>query len=146
MILCVALAAGCGTVDLGDNIVPPDLMLDEGFFYCQIVPGCLERHSCAGGLAGEEGQCHTSRSSLRLIDTVAERVAAPACDGDELLGAPPPEYVQNLTAVRFTVQTDPLSSPFYRRPLGMDSHPRTIFGPDDACAALIRDWIARGAR
>ncbi|MDQ3032282.1 MAG: hypothetical protein M3Y87_07695 [Myxococcota bacterium] len=134
--------AGCGTIDLGDNIVPPDLMLDEDFFYCRIQPEVVQPSGCAGGGPGEEGMCHTSRSSMRLVDTTG--VAPPECEGDMVVGVVPPEYMQNFTAVQFTVQSDPLSSPFYRRPTGLDSHPRVIFPEGDPSADLISQWISRG--
>lgn len=142
--LAVATASGCGTVDLGDNIVPPDVMLDEEFYYCRIEPEVVQRHSCASGAAGEAGMCHAARSSLRLADTVsiAER---PTCEGDRVTaGTIPTAYMQNFQAVQFTVQSDPLSSPFYRRPTGLDSHPRVIFPESDPAAMLIADWISRG--
>lgn len=141
--LLLTLSVGCGTVDLGDNIVPPDLQLDEDFFYCEIQPNCLTVHSCAGGGAGEGGMCHSDRSALRLVETMDP---PPTClDGMVTGGSLSADYVANFEAVRFTVQSDPLSSPFYRRPVGLDSHPRVIFGEGDACAALITEWINRGA-
>jgi hypothetical protein len=143
LVLGASTLGACGTVDLGDNIVAPDLQLDEDFFYCRVQPECIDVHSCAGGGAGEGGMCHTARSSLRLMETVG--IAPPTCEADRPTSAVPPEYVANLDAVEFTVQSDPLSSPFYRRPTGLDSHPRQIFPEDDPCAQLFRDWIARGS-
>lgn len=138
------LLLGCGTIDLGDNIVPPDLQLDEDFFYCRIQPEVLTAKSCASGAAGEEGGCHADRSSLRLVATTDP---PPICTPEGVIegGDLSADYIANFEAVRFTVQSDPLSSPFYRRPTGMDSHPRIIFTEDDPCAALIVDWIQRGA-
>tara|TARA_B100001750_G_scaffold217012_1_gene202057 strand:- start:81 stop:575 length:495 start_codon:yes stop_codon:yes gene_type:complete len=141
--LVLLALAGCGTVDLGDNFVPPDLVLDEDFFYCRIQPEVIGPQTCASGAAGDGGACHSNRSALRL-DPVAETVPAPACDGDVLLGTPPPEYERNLEALRFTVQSDPLSSPLYRRPLALDSHPRMIFDESSPEADLIVQWILTG--
>jgi hypothetical protein len=142
----LSLSGGCGTVDLGDNIVPPDLQVDEDFFYCEIQPNVLQAKSCAGGAAGEAGSCHTARSALRLIDTSDP---PPTCEDGMVVGGDlSADYIANYEAVRFTVQSDPLSSPFYRRPTGLDSHPRVIFPPDpvgDPCARMIVDWIDRGA-
>ena len=59
-------------------------------------------------------------------------------------GTPPSEYVRNFEAVQFTVQSDVLSSPFYRRPTGLDSHPRVIFPEGSECAELIAAWIDAG--
>ena len=141
--LWVLWSLGCGTVDLGDNIVPPDLQLDEDFFYCVIQPEILTAKSCAGGIDGEGGMCHSDRSSLRLVDTMD---APPECmDGVVTGGSLSADYIANYEAVQFTVQSDPLSSPFYRRPVGLGSHPRVIFPETDPCAELIAEWINRGA-
>lgn len=140
------LAPGCGTVDLGDNIVPPSVRLDEEFFYCRIQPEVVVGRSCATGMAGDTGGCHMTQSALLLED--AASAARPACteDGELAPGAVVPDvYMRNLTRVRFTVASDPESSPFYRRPLGMDSHPRVIYGIGSPEEILVREWIGRGA-
>ncbi len=140
--MCV-LAAGCGTIDLGDDIVPPDVQLDEDFFHCEIQPNVLTANGCATGGPGEGGMCHADRSALRLVATLDP---PPDCqDGVIVGGSVSPDSIANLEAVRFTVQSDALSSPFYRRPTGLDSHPRVIFAEDDPAAALIVDWISRGS-
>jgi hypothetical protein len=142
--LALTLTA-CGTVDLGDNIVPPDLAVDDDFFFCQIQPNVLNAHSCASGGAGDTGGCHASRSGMRLSAT-AETDQIPSCDADnKVTGAVPESYRANLDAVRAELQSDPLSSPFYRRPVGLDSHPRVIFPESDPAAMLIVDWLSAGA-
>jgi hypothetical protein len=146
MLLLTAAACGpahengvTGTVALGDDFVAPDLQLDESFFYCRIQPEVLTKHSCAGGEAGEEGSCHSAMSALRLIATEDP----PPCDGDGMLVDSPSEaYEANLDAVRFSVQSDPLNSPLYLRPLNRASHPRAIFDTDDPAAELIVEWIS----
>ena len=131
-----------GTVDLGDNFVAPDLALDEDFFYCRIQPEVIERHGCATGNAGENGQCHESRSALQLLPTTSR----PTCDREgRVSGNVPDEYVANYEAARFFVQTDPLTSPLYLRPINMASHPRRIFSASDPAARLITEWISSGA-
>lgn len=142
--LGILLAVGCRTVDLGDNFVAPEVSLDEDFFHCRIQPEVILRHSCGSGLAGEGGDCHSARSSLRL-SAAAEMATPPRCDGDSLLDPVPPSWQANLDNVRPTVQADPLASPFYRRPVGLDSHPRTIYGEADPAAMLVFDWISAGA-
>ena len=140
----VLACAACGTVDPGDNFIAPDVMLSEDFFYCRIQPEVITANSCASGGAGEAGMCHSSMSAMRLAPG-AEMAAPPTCMGDELVGTPPPEYVDNYMAVQLAVQTDALSSPFYRRPTGLDSHPRVIFAEGSAEADLIVQWISMGA-
>jgi hypothetical protein len=132
-----------GSVDLGDNFVAPDLALDADFFYCQIQPKVIERYGCASGNAGEAGRCHDSRSALKLLasdDGVR-------CDASgRATGVLPEAYVANFEAATFFVQTDPLTSPFYLRPLNLASHPRRIFAMNDEAARLITQWISAGAR
>ncbi len=143
MLACAAALGGCGTVDLGDDIVPPNLQLDEDFFYCEIQPNVLTAKGCATGAAGEEGSCHSDRSALRLVATMDP---PPMCEDGVVVGGDlSADYVANFEAVRFTVQSDPLSSPFYRRPTGLDSHPRVVYEEDDDCADLVVEWITRGA-
>jgi hypothetical protein len=148
LLLWLAALVGCGpahkngvvgTVDLGDDFVAPDLQLDDAFFYCRIQPEVLTKHSCATGESGEEGSCHNARSALRLMETDDP----PPCDGDGvLIDDPPDAYEANLDAVRFAVQSDPLTSPLYLRPLNRASHPRMIFDADDEAAKLIIEWIS----
>jgi hypothetical protein len=132
-----------GSVDLGDDIIAPDVALDEETFVCRIQPDVLTRHSCASGMSGESGGCHDSRSALRLIATDE----APPCNDDgEIIDVVPDAYARNLEALRFTVQADPESSPLYLRPTGRAAHPRRIFDTSDDAAELIAEWIAQGAQ
>jgi hypothetical protein len=139
IVVCLA-CSGCvfGSVDLGDDFVAPELQLDEDFFYCRIQPEVLTRHSCATGEDGESGGCHDSRSALRLAATDIEAT----CAGGAAVGEVPDAVQANFEAVRFSVQSDPLTSPLYLRPLGRASHPRAIFNEDDAAAELIVEWIS----
>jgi hypothetical protein len=132
-----------GTVEPGDNFVAPELQLDEALFFCRIQPEVLTEYRCASGGDGESGSCHDSRSALRLLETDEP----PPCDDDGfVLDAIPDAYRDNLDAVRFAVQADPLTSPLYLRPLDRGSHPRPIFEEQDEAAELIFEWIAAGAR
>jgi hypothetical protein len=125
------------TVDLGDNPEPPDLALDENFFHCEIQPNVITAQGCATGGAGESNSCHMARSALRLI-----QVPMPSlCQGGRLVGSASPESIVNFERVRTSVGVDADSSPLYRRPLGLDSHPRAIFTSDSASAMLLRSWL-----
>ena len=125
------------TVDLGDNPEPPDLALDESFFHCEIQPRVITPEGCAAGGGGESGSCHLARSALRLIEVKQPSL----CQGGRLVGAASPESVVNFERVRTSVGVDADSSPLYRRPLGLDSHPRAIFTSDSASAMLLRSWL-----
>jgi hypothetical protein len=142
-LLALLLGSGCGTIDPGDNFVPPDVSLDEDFFYCRIQPEVISASTCASGGPGEGGECHADQSSLRL-SAMAEADAPPACDGDAVVGPVPDSYMANYQAVQFTVQSDPLSSPFLLRPTGRQSHPREIFPEMSPQADLIIQWISAG--
>jgi hypothetical protein len=139
-------ACGCGTVDPGDNFVAPDVMIDDEFFFCRVQPEVVTEHRCASGGAGEAGSCHSARSAM-ILDPAAEGATRPECtpEGELAPGAVvPAEYMTNLERARIAVQSDPDFSPFFRRPVGMDSHPRPIFPVTDPAAELIREWILRG--
>lgn len=129
------------TVALGDNPEAPERALDEDFFHCEIQPNVLTAQSCAGGQPGEAGSCHLARSALRLVEVPAP----PVCQDGRLLGAASLESEMNLERVRASVGADADASPLYRRALGLDSHPRAIFGEDAPEAQLLRQWLdARG--
>jgi hypothetical protein len=149
--ICLA-CSGCGpardngvlgSVDLGDDFVALDLQLNEGFFYCRIQPEVLNKYSCASGASGEKGSCHDSHSALRLMATDDP---APCNKDGTVVGQVPDAYKSNFEAVRFSVQSDPLSSPLYLRPLNRASHPRMIFSEGDQAAKLIVEWIAGAAK
>jgi hypothetical protein len=132
-----------GSIDLGSDIVPPEVVLDEETFVCVIQPEVLTRHMCASGMNGESGGCHSSRSALRLVNAPED----PPCNAENQVVGPVPEsYMRNFEAVRFAVQADPESSPLYLRPTGRAAHPRVIFGADDPAAELIASWIAQGTQ
>lgn len=143
MLVVLVVAGGCGTVDLGDNFVPPDVQVDEDYFFCVLQPQVIGPQSCASGLSGEMGQCHSSRSAMRL-SIAAQTDAPPTCEDGVATSPIPPSYQANFDAVRFAVQADPLSSPLYRRPLQLDSHPRRIFDEASDEAAAIATFIGGG--
>jgi hypothetical protein len=138
-----AAITACGTVDVGDNIVPPDLDIDEDFYYCVVQPQVVSAHRCASGGVGEMGMCHTQRSAMRL-SADAETATPPNCASDRVVdpGSVPDSYRENLDVVRVFVQSDALSSPFYLRPVGLQSHPRTIFATTDPAAETIVRWLS----
>jgi hypothetical protein len=125
------------TVDLGDNPETADLSLDENFFHCEIQPKVITAQGCASGAAGEGGSCHTARSALRLVEVPTPSM----CQNGKLVGSAAPESELNLMRVRSDVGVDADASPLYRRPLGLDSHPRQIFTSDSEPAMLLRMWL-----
>jgi hypothetical protein len=141
--LLIVSASACETIDLGDNFIAPDVQLDENFFFCSIQPEVISARGCASGMVGGStvcpggGGCHSARSSLRLEDTPALM-----CVEGAPSEAVPEVYRRNLENIRFTVRDNAMSSPLYRRPLQLDSHPCAIFGAGDPPAQLIVQWIS----
>jgi hypothetical protein len=125
------------TIELGDNPETAELSLDEDFFHCEIQPKVLTAQGCASGGAGEASACHAARSALRLIELAQPSV----CQDGRLVGGAAQESLVNLERVRSAVGLDADASPLYRRPLGLDSHPRMIFAADSAPAMLLRSWL-----
>jgi hypothetical protein len=125
------------TVDLGDNPEPAQLSLDEEFFHCEIQPKVITAQGCASGAAGEGGSCHTARSALRMLEVTTPST----CENGKLVGLPAAESELNFQRVRSDVGIDADSSPLYRRPLGLDSHPRVVFAADSEPALLLRTWL-----
>lgn len=138
---CVSEITATDTVDLGDNFEAPDFALDEDFFHCVIQPDVITKFKCAEGGAGDGDGCHAARSALRLVEVTDK----PRCTDDRVIGAPPSDSVVNLERVRATIAGEAAASPFYRRPLGLDSHPREIFDEGSEAADSIRQWINRSA-
>ena len=137
---CASELTAADTVDLGDNFEPPDFALDEDFFHCVIQPDVITKYKCSEGGAGDGDGCHASRSALRLVDVTE----APRCSNGRVIGVPPSDSIVNLERVRATIAGDAEASPFYRRPLGKDSHPRVIFDDRSQAADQIRQWINQG--
>lgn len=128
---------GLDTVDLGDNPEPPELSLDEDLFHCEVQPKVLSAHGCAAGGPGESGSCHMARSALRLVEVPVPN----ACEAGRLVAGASPESGFNLERVRASIGVDADTSALYRRPLGLDSHPRAVFAADSEAADVLRAWL-----
>lgn len=131
--------SACGIIDLGENIIPPNVRVDEDRFYCEVAPDILAAHSCAtGGTAScPDTNCHGSTSSFRLHPALA----LPACtDGvpDEAID---PALQEDFNATSLFLGSDATSSPFWRRPIGADTHPCVVFSPGSPESELIASWI-----
>ncbi|MCS6799935.1 MAG: hypothetical protein NZ898_15710 [Myxococcota bacterium] len=137
----IVLLASCGTVDPGDNFIPPDIVLDEDVFHCIVQPMVISPQRCASGGSGEAGMCHAARSAL-ILRAAAETDPPPDCSSGRPASVPT-SYADNFRAVQISVQADALSSPLYRRPTGLSSHPRVIFPTSSREACLIAAWIDR---
>jgi hypothetical protein len=137
------LVAGCGTIELGDNIVPPNVRVDEDRFYCEIAPQVLAARSCATGGTSEctGTSCHASTSSFRL----SESPMLPRCEDGAPIDPIDPALSDDYRSVTLFLGSDARSSPFFRRPVRVDSHPCQVFSESSTEADLIADWIETGA-
>ena len=127
-------------MDLGDNFDAPEIAIDEDFYFCEIQPNVISKSRCSAGGSGDGDGCHAQKSALRLIDVPS----SPRCQDGRVIGSPPAEAVVNLERVRAAVGPDADASPLYRRPLGLDSHPRVIFDMRSPEAMLLRQWLNGG--
>jgi hypothetical protein len=142
-LLAAGALGGCGVIDLGDNIVPPNVRVDEDRFYCEIAPQILQAHSCAtGGTAECSGMsCHASTSSFRLSRTST----LPRCEAGMPIDPIGPALQDDYRAVTLFLGSDSASSPFWRRPVRADSHPCAVFSQMSSESDLIAEWIESGA-
>ncbi len=141
-LVAVSLAlgsGGCGTIELGENIIPPNIRVDEDRFYCEVAPDILVAHSCAtGGTAAcPDTNCHGSTSSFRLSRTIT----LPTCSDGVPSGPIDPALHDDFNAVSLFLGSDAMSSPFWRRPVGADTHPCVVFPASSAESDLIASWI-----
>lgn len=131
------LGAGCTTVPLGDNFTQGEVAVSDDFFYCRVQPDVITGYGCSEGAAGEAGECHSSKSALRL-----RSVPTPvACDDGLVTGMISADERANFEASRSQVSGTSSSSPLLLRPIGVQSHPRIVFAPGDPPADVLRMWI-----
>jgi hypothetical protein len=143
MVALASVPTGCGRIELGDNIVPPNVRVDEDRFYCEIAPQILAARSCATGGTPEctGTSCHASTSSFRL----SESPTLPRCEGGRPVDPIDPRLADDYRSVTLFLGSDARSSPFFRRPVRADSHPCQVFSEGSSEADLIADWIETGA-
>lgn len=136
---------GCGTVELGDNIIPPEVRVDEDRYYCDILPNVIRRHGCATGQTAEcdGSSCHSSASAFRLHRPTD--YALPECAGGRPVGMVDEGAREDYLQTTLVVGPESLASPFYLRPTGSESHPCRPFERTSDSARLVADWIDRGA-
>jgi hypothetical protein len=147
LVVAVLLAgptgAGCGIVDLGDNPVPPMVVLDEDFFYCRVQPEVIATYRCSSGDSGMgDGACHGSHSFE--LDPLGETDPPPPCDGNVVVGPVPASYMNNFITSQVEVGPTPAQSEIHERPTRMRGHPRVIFAVDSDPQLVIREWILMG--
>jgi hypothetical protein len=139
-----ALVAACSTIEPGGNPQIAQVVYDEDFFYCQVLPGVLMAQSCGSGDPAQDtsGGCHATATSFKLVPVSA----APSCNGNRRTGDLPAGAADNYIAAQAQMTQDPLTTPLITRPTRQTSHPRQIFDVNSAEAEIIRQWAQRSSR
>jgi hypothetical protein len=144
LLLAIALGGGCSTIEPGGNPQIPQVVYDEDFFYCQVLPNVLMAQSCGSGDAAQDpaGGCHASATSFRLVPVSTP----PTCSGNRRTDDLPAGAADNYTAAQAEMTQDPLTTPLLTHPTKKTSHPRQIFDERSAEADIIRQWAQRSSR
>jgi hypothetical protein len=140
----VAVALGCSTIEPGGNPQIAQVVYDEDYFYCQVLPNVLMAQSCGTGDPSQDtaGGCHATATSFKLVPVST----APECSGNRRTGDLPAGAADNYIAAQAEMTQDPLTTPLLTRPTKKTSHPRQIFGEQSPEAEIIRQWAQRSSR
>jgi hypothetical protein len=143
-LVALALLAGCSTIEPGGNPQIAQVVYDEDYFYCQVLPNVLMAQSCGAGDPNQDaaGGCHSTRTSFRLVPVSA----APTCTDNRRSGDLPAGAADNYIAAQGEMTQDPSTTPLLTRPLRKTSHPRQIFDEQSPEADIIREWAQRSSR
>jgi len=135
---------GCSTIEPGGNPQIAQVVYDEDFFYCQVLPTVLIAQSCGPGDPSQDtaGGCHATATSFKLVP-----VSGPVeCIGNRRTGSLPAGAADNYTAAQAVMTQDPETTPLLARPTKKISHPRQIFDERSTEADIIREWARRSSR
>jgi hypothetical protein len=140
----VAMLSACSTIEPGGNPQIPQVVYDEEFFYCQVLPNVLLAQSCGSGDPAQDtaGGCHATATSFKLVPVSAP----PTCSGNQHTGDLPAGATDNYTAAQAEMTQDPESTPLLTHPTRKTSHPRQIFDERSPEADIIRQWAQRSSR
>ncbi|HMI87381.1 MAG TPA: hypothetical protein VK550_25005 [Polyangiaceae bacterium] len=140
----VALAGACSTIEPGGNPQIAQVVYDEDYFYCQVLPNVLMAQSCGTGDPSQDtgGGCHASATSFKLVPVSTP----PPCSGNRRTGDLPAGAADNYTAAQAEMTQDPLTTPLLTHPTKKTSHPRQIFDENSSEADIIRQWAQRSSR
>jgi hypothetical protein len=139
-----ACLSACSTIEPGGNPQIAQVVYDEDFFYCQVLPNVLLAQSCGPGDPNQDtaGGCHATATSFKLVP-----VAAPVeCTGIRRTGSVPAGAADNYIAAQAVMTQDPETTPLLTHPTKKTSHPRQIFDERSAEADIIRQWAQRSSR
>ena len=142
--VAVASVAACSTIEPGGNPQIAQVVYDEDYFYCQVLPNVLMNQSCGSGdpLQDTAGGCHATATSFKLVPVSAP----PMCSGNRRTGDLPAGAADNYTAAQAEMTQDPLTTPLLTHPTKKTSHPRQIFTEQSPEADIIRTWAQKSSR
>lgn len=146
--LVVALAgvSGCSTIEPGGDPQIAQVVYDEDFFYCQVLPNVLVVKSCGSGdpALDTAGGCHATATSFRVVPLEVDGL--PACVGNKRVGAVSSAAAGAYTAAQGQMKQDAETAPLLTHPTKKTGHPRQIFEERSPEADIIRQWAQRSSR
>jgi hypothetical protein len=140
----IAGVTGCSTIEPGGNPQIAQVVYDEDFFYCQVLPNVLIAQSCGAGDPSQDtaGGCHATATSFKLVPVSG----SVECTGNRRTGSVPGGAADNYIAAQSVMTQDPETTPLLTHPIKKTSHPRQIFDERSAEADIIRQWAQRSSR
>src|SRR6185503_17379858 len=142
--VAIASVAACSTIEPGGNPQIAQVVYDEDYFYCQVLPNVLMAQSCGSGdpVQDTAGGCHATATSFKLVPVSSP----PMCSGKRRTGDLPAGAADNYTAAQAEMTQDPLTTPLLTHPTKKTSHPRQIFSEQSPEADIIRTWAQKSSR
>lgn len=138
------LLAACSTVEPGGDPQIAQVVYEEDYFYCQVLPNVIVAQSCGSGDPTQDtaGGCHASATSFRVVPLSGDV----PCTGNRRSGALPQGASENYTAAQSEMTQDPDTAPLLAHPTKKAGHPRQIFATQSPEADIIRQWAQRSSR
>jgi hypothetical protein len=147
LVLASVAPWSCSTIEPGGDPQIAQVVYDDDFFYCQVLPNVIVARSCATGDAakGDMGGCHSSGTPFRVLPLGPNDVVA--CDANgKHAGGISQVASSNYGAAQFEMNPDPDSAPLLTHPTQKTTHPRLVFDTNSMEADIIRQWALHSSR
>ena len=141
------VAPGCSTVEPGGDPQIAQVVYDDAFFYCNVLPNVLVAQSCSSGDAtkGDSGGCHATATPFRVLPLTAGDMVS--CDGNGKPNGPISQIASsNYGAAQAEMTPNAETAPLLIRPTAKIQHPRQVFDTSSMEAEIIRQWAQRSSR
>ena len=145
--LALVGAWGCSTVEPGGDPQIAQVVYDEDFFYCVVLPQVLVAQSCSSGEPGKDmsGGCHASATSFRVLPMQPSDMVE--CDANgKVTGTISQIASSNYVAAQSEMNPNADSAPLLIHPTQKATHPRQIFDTNSTEAGIIREWALHSSR